>query len=217
MFSLSAIRRRSAAMLFAVVIAANTWVTARAQDSDLTGDQVLSRAGAAERIAGYSVPVHFDVHLLRPVRAKGGVEGVATFTAPARSALAITHAPGLIGIFFRGTYTIDIVPQAWPAKYHVSSVAIGDYNGAKVYVLQAQPMPATAAIDGVTFQIAQADFAPLTAQWAYHNGSSIKLAFANQRVGNLTLPLAATISVAMPQYALDAAVRYGNYAVTERH
>jgi hypothetical protein len=139
--------------------------TAGAAGETLTGDQVLARAAATDGIAGYNVPIHFAVRLLRPIGAKGAVEGVATFTAPAQAALAITQAPPPIGTFFRGTYTVDMVPQAWAAKYHVSSVSTSVAGGAPVYVLQAQPVPAAATIDGVTFQIGQSDFAPLSAEW----------------------------------------------------
>jgi hypothetical protein len=208
-----AIRQRSAATLVAAIIVASACGTARAAGETLTGDQVLARAAASDGIAGYNVPIHFAVRLLRPIGAKGAVEGVATFTAPEQAALAITQAPPPIGTFFRGTYTIDMVPQAWAAKYHVSSVSTSVVGGAPVYVLKAQPVPATATIDGVTFQVGQSDFAPLSADWLYHDGSSIRLSFVNQRVGNLTLPRTATISVAMPKYALNADANYGTYAI----
>jgi hypothetical protein len=207
------IYQRCAATLIAAIMVASVCATALAAGETLSGDQVLARAAATSGIAGYSVPIHFDVHLLRPIGAKGTVEGVATFTAPAQSALAITQAPPPIGTFFKGTYTIDMVPQAWAAKYHVSSVSTSVVGGTPVYVLQAQPVPAAGAIDGVTFQIAQSDFAPLSAEWLYHDRSSIRLSFVNQTVGNLTLPRTATISVAMPKYALTADAKYGSYSI----
>jgi hypothetical protein len=199
--------------LVAAIILASACGTVRAADETLSGDQVLARAAATDGIAGYNVPIHFAVHLVRPIGAKGNVDGVATFTAPAQSALAITQAPPPIGTFFKGTYTIDMVPQAWAAKYHVSSVSTNVFGGAPVYVLQAQPVPAAATIAGVTFRIAQSDFAPLSAEWLYRDGSSIRLSFVNQTVSNLTLPRTATISVAMPKYALDADAKYGTYAI----
>jgi hypothetical protein len=105
------------------------------------------------------------------------------------------------------------VPQTWAAKYRVTAVSEGVVAGAKVYVLLAQPVPASADIDAVTFQVGEADFAPLSASWHYRNGSSIELSLVDQHINALMVPKTATISVAMTRYALDAAATYGAYAV----
>jgi hypothetical protein len=186
--------------------------TVSAADGTLSGEQILARAAQADGLKNLDVPIHFDVHLRRPIGARAGVEGVATFVAPADAALQITKAPAPIGMFFRGTYDIDVVPQTWGARYRVSSMSVSVEDGANVYVLQALPIPATAEIDRVVFVVARANFAPLAAEWDYHNGSSIKLAFVDQAVGGRLLPRTATITVKMPGYALDARAIYGSYA-----
>ena len=208
-----AIRRRSIAAAFIVLLAVGSNVPVQAQDSSLTGDQILARAARADGVTGYSVPVHFQVHLRRPVGARSGVDGIATYTAPAQAALTITQVPGPIGLFFRGTYELDLVPQTWASKYHVTAVSEAAIGGVFVYVLQAQPVPASPDIDVVTLQVAQADFAPLSAFWHYRNGSSIQLTLVDQHLNSLMVPKTATISVAMPKYALDATATYGTYAI----
>jgi hypothetical protein len=131
--------------------------------------------------------------------------------SPGSAALKITKAPPPIGSFFRGTYDIDVVPQTWGARYHVTSMSDGTDYGVNVYVLQASPIPSSAEIDRVVFRVARTGFAPLSAEWDYHNGSSISLAFVDQTVGSRILPRTATITVDMPNYALDANAMYGTY------
>jgi predicted PurR-regulated permease PerM len=206
-----AIQRRFVAGFAAAVVASSMCGIARADEVALTGDQILARAARAKGISGYNVPIHFNVHLLRPIGARGGVEGVANFTAPAKASLTITHAPPPIGTFFRGTYDLDMVPQTWAAKYHATAVALTVEGGVNVYVLQAQNVPVAATIDGVVFKIRKSDFAPLSVEWLYHDHSSIQLSFVDQKVGNLLVPLTATVSVVMPGYALAADAQYGTY------
>jgi hypothetical protein len=144
-----------------------------------------------------------------PVRS--GYVFVATFVSPGSAALKITKAPPPIGSFFRGTYDIDVVPQTWGARYHVTSMSVSAENGVNAYVLQASPIPSSAEIDRVIFRVARTGFPPLSAEWDYHNGSSISLAFVDQTVGSRILPRTATITVDMPNYALDANATYGSY------
>jgi hypothetical protein len=66
---------------------------------------------------------HFDVRMHRPLGISSGVEGIVYFEAPARAALVITKMPSIIGKFFKSSYTLDLSPQTWPAKYTVTSVS----------------------------------------------------------------------------------------------
>ena len=204
--------RRNAATLAAIALFTFGRAASCAADVELSGDDILARAARAGSVQSYSVPVHFDVHLRRPIGVKTAVEGVVYFQAPAQAALAVTKAPPVIGIFFRGAYNLDMVPQTWPAKYHVTAVTTDVLDGTPVYVLQAE-LKSPGAIDAIDFRIAQADFSPLSVEWLYHNKSSIRLSFTNQQVGDLTLPRAATIRVEMPHYGLDADAAYGAYAI----
>jgi outer membrane lipoprotein-sorting protein len=178
-----------------------------------SGDEILARAAAANAgLHSYSVPVHFDVHLHKPLGLKVGVDGTAYYKAPASSAVVITKAPPIIGGFFKGTYPLDIVPQSWSAKYHVTSVSTQEVNGTPVYLLEAVPKD-QGAIDRVVFGVAQTTYAPLSARWHYRDQSTVGLTIDNQSVAGYTLPLSESISVAMPHYDFDAASRFGQYAL----
>ena len=174
----------------------------------LSGDQILTRAGTSSGLSSYSVPVHFDVHMHRPIGIKSGVDGIAYFKAPGKAAIAITHVPGPLGGFFKGAYTLDMVPQTWPMKYTVTSVS-QDATGS--YVLTASPKN-DQSVDHVVFTVGT-DYQPLSAHWFYKDGSSIALSLQNQQIGGYTLPQSETISVSMPKYALDATAKYGDYSI----
>jgi hypothetical protein len=175
-----------------------------------SGSAILSLAAASQGLTSFSVPVHFDVHVRRPIGIKSTVEGVAYYKAPSRAAIALTRIPGLLGSLCRGSYTLDMVPQTWPAKYDVTSVSIGQEGG--VYELQAVPKD-DPSVDHVVFGVTTADDKPVSAQWFYKDGSSIQLTIANQQVQGYTLPLTETVSVVSRRYSLDASATYGQYAV----
>jgi len=179
---------------------------------EMDGNAILARAATASGLNSYSVPVHFDVHMHRPIGVKSGAEGVAYFKSPSQAALAITKIPGPIGQFFKGSYTIDMVPQTWPNKYNVTSVSQGQAGGVATYVLQAVPK-SDPSVDSTVFTVTQNDYQPVSTVWHYKDGSTINLAIANQKVSGFTLPQTETISVTMPKYALDATATYGTYSV----
>jgi hypothetical protein len=105
-----------------------------------------------------------------------------------------------------------MVPQTWPSKYVVNSVASGQAGGVAAYVLTAVPK-ADPSVDHTTFTVTQADYQPVSAVWSYKDGSSISFTIQNQHVKNYTLPQTETISVSMPKYALDANATYGTYSL----
>ncbi|MGA7571027.1 MAG: hypothetical protein WCC70_06765 [Candidatus Aquilonibacter sp.] len=183
-----------------------------ATSAPLDGDQILARAGAADGLNSYSVPVHFDVHMRRPIGVRDGVDAIVYFKAPARAALTITKIPGIIGMFFRGIYAIDLAPQVWPAKYLVNSVSPGQAAGASAFVLHAVPK-ADPAVDHVEFTVAQANYAPIAAAWFYKDGSTIRVTMACQTTSNYNLVKNESIEVSMPHYRLDATAAYGAYAL----
>jgi hypothetical protein len=178
----------------------------------LSGDQILARAGAAEGLHSFSVPVHLDVRLHKPLGLKVGMSGTAYFKAPAKSAFVITKAPPIIGGFFKGQYNLDLLPQAWPAKYKVDGVYSVTRNGVPAYELHATPRGQIGA-NRVVFDVVKSNFMPLTAQWFYPDGSTIGLSLGNQRVENYVLPESESVNVAMPKYNLDATSSFGQYAL----
>jgi hypothetical protein len=179
--------------------------------SPLNGDQELARAVSMPGQQSYTVPVEFAVHMHEPINMRSTVEGSAYFQAPANSALIITHATGLLGAFFRGSYQLDLVPQAWPYTYHVTSAAQTVVNGSAVLQLQALPRAVAPDIARVIFSLDLSERGPVAAEWDYTNGSSIRLSYVNGRVGNYILPQRASVTVDMPNNKLDADATYGAY------
>jgi hypothetical protein len=180
--------------------------------SGLSGDEILSRACAADGLRSFSVPVHLNVHLHKPIGLKAGVDGTAYYKAPSQSAFVITKGPPIIGGFFKGQYNLDLIPQAWPAKYHVTALQSVTRNGVAAYELTASPRTSL-GVSRVVFDVAEGSFAPLTVQWFYPDGSTIGLSLGTQRVGSYVLPQSESVTVAMPKYNLDATSSFGQYAL----
>jgi hypothetical protein len=198
-----------AALLVSAAIAAAGTRSPRS----LNGDQLLARAVAAPGLWSYSVPVHFDVHMHKPIGIRTRADGTAYFQAPAQAALSITRATGIVGHFFRGDYKLDVVPQAWAANYHVVAVSQAVVAGIPVFVLRALPRGAPGELTAVIFTVSTATLKPVAAEWQYGSTSSIRVAYVNGRVGAYTLPLQATIAVDLPRYRLDAHTTFGSYAL----
>jgi hypothetical protein len=177
-----------------------------------SGQDILTRAAAAAGLSSYSVPAHFDVKMHRPISMRSGVDGTAYFKAPAKAAIAITHVPGPLGSFFKGSYTLDMLPQTWPSKYVVTSVEQGQSGGTPAYLLRAVPKN-DPTVDHVTFGVAIANNQAISAQWSYKDGSSVALTIRNAEIQGYALPQSETISVAMPKYNLDATATYGQYSI----
>ncbi|MBV8148758.1 MAG: hypothetical protein JO092_06685 [Candidatus Eremiobacteraeota bacterium] len=94
----------------------------------------------------------------------------------------------------------------------MQSVSQGTADGATAYLLQAVPKN-DPSVDHVVFGVTAAGYQPVSAQWFYKDGSTIRLTLQNQQVQSFTLPQSETISVAMPKYNLDATATYGTYAI----
>jgi hypothetical protein len=178
-----------------------------------TGDALLRRAVGAPGLHSYAVPVHFAVHLHKPLGLRTKVEGTAYFEAPAQSALQITKASGIVGGFFKGAYKLDLVPQAWPVTYHVLAVTPAVSDGSRVLELRAETRAPSTDLAQVVFTLTTPALQPIAVVWQYQNGSSIRLSYGYGRVGPYTLPQRAMIAVDMPRYRLDADATYDGYAL----
>jgi hypothetical protein len=208
-------KKTYAAALAAITLTLTTGLPAFAKTpppKPLSGNAILARAAALKGLSAYTVPVDFRVKT-HSIIGTTKVAGNVYFKAPLKAALVIEKAPPIIGGFFRGTYDIDLVPQAWPPKYRVHSVSRDTKNGMPVYVLHAVPLGG-GDVDSVLFTIATADYAPVAAQWIYHDGSHIDLTFTDKSVDGRPLPATATINVDMPKYKIDASATYGDYDFT---
>ena len=178
----------------------------------LDGNAILAQAAASPGLQSYSVPVHFDVHMHRPIGVKAGVEGVVYYKSPASAALSITKVPGMLGRFFSGTYTLNIVPQTWPANYNVVSVSQADSDNGPIYVLTALPKH-DPSMKQVVFKVTQATHQPVAVTWSENDGSSIAVTMVNAAVNGFTLSTSETINVSEPKYSLDATAAYGAYQI----
>jgi hypothetical protein len=196
----------SIALLAASTLAASSAV------AGLDGDSLLAQAAAANgALRSYAVPVHFDVHMHKPIGLKIGVDGTNYFKAPGQDALVITKAPPVIGGFFKRSYDLDVAPQAWPAKYSVTSMTTAQRNGTPVFELRAVPKT-PGDIDHVTIDITRDGYQPIAAQWTYRDRSTVSISIVNQQLSSYTLPRVESIAVAMPRYDFDATSHFGAYA-----
>jgi hypothetical protein len=205
--------RKTLFILAAVTALACVAPASAAQPAAQTGDQLLARAVAAPQLKSYSVPVHFAVHLHKPIGIRSNVEGTAYFRAPDQTALSITKASGIVGGFFKGAYHLDIVPQAWPVTYRVTSYSRIVSGGVPMLQLIAVPRANAGDLTQVVFSITAADFQPVAVVWSYSDKSSISVSYVNGRVGRYMVPQRASINVDKPRYKLDADATYGTYAL----
>lgn len=178
----------------------------------LNGNALLARAAKLDRMPrSYAVPITFDVHLKRPIPLRFKAAGTAYFQAPHHQALAITSLPRIVGRLFSRSYgQLDTIPQAWPAEYDVFS-ATADGTPA-TYHLDARPKY-QGDITHVTFDLRANGFEPVAVEWFYRDGSTIKLAFSQKRVGAYLLPQHEDISIAMRSFTVDASAEPGPYAL----
>ena len=130
----------------------------------------------------------------------------------ARAALVFTKMPSIIGKFFKGSYSLDMIPQTWPSKYTVTSVSEAQGDGASVYVLKSVPN-ADPSVDQIVFRVTQTDYTPVSVAWHYRDGSSIHVSMQNQHQSGYTLPQTESIAVTMPQFSLSATASYGSYVL----
>lgn len=176
----------------------------------IDGDQILSQAAMVGGLSAYAVPATFDVQLHKPLPLRLRMGGSLYYKPPAQSALVITKRPPIIGGLFAKSYALDLVPQTWPAKYHVQSVSDATFNGVPVYALDAVPKSA-GPLDHVVFQVAKSNAQPMSAQWFYRDRSTVAVSISSARDGDHLLPQAEAISVVMPHYVLDATSTFGHY------
>jgi hypothetical protein len=187
---------------------------AAARGNGLDGNALLRRSVQLNQPPGaYAVPLHFQVHLQRPLGFRFHADAVAYFEAPDRQALVITSMPRMLRRMFGRNYGgLDTVEANWPAHYHVFSTAVSVAGGVPLYHLDAQPQ-SPSDVTHVTFDLLGAGLVPVRVTWFFHDGSTIRLFVTNERVGPYVLPSSEEIAVTMPRFALDADGVAGGYAL----
>lgn len=160
----------------------------------------------------YSVPIHFNVKMHRPIPIGVGADAIAYFKQPDRQALVITSLPRVLARRVAGAYSnLDTVPQAWPLKYRVTRVESLSRNGERVYELHA--VPNYAGVRETVFDLLQRDLSPVSATWFFTDGSLASLTVRNGQVGRYALPLQEEIEVSMPRFELHASGQSGAYTI----
>jgi hypothetical protein len=197
------------AVVLLLVIAA---ATARADGLD--GNALLRRSARLNQPPeAYAVPLHFEVHLERPVGFRFHADAVAYFEAPDKQALVITSMPRPLRRMFGRSYSgLDTVEANWPAHYHVFSVVRTVAGGVPLYHLDALPQN-PGGVTHVTFDLLGDGLVPVRVTWFFRDGSTIRLFVTNERVGPYVLPSSEDIAVTMPRFALDANGVAGGYAL----
>jgi len=187
--------------------------TLSATESALDGNALLRES--ARRYPWpqtYSVPMHFDVKVRRPIPIGVGADAIAYFKQPDRQALVITSLPRVLTRRVAGAYAnLDTVPQAWPLKYRVTRVESVSRNGEAVYELHA--VPNYNGVRETIFDLLQRDLSAVGATWFFTDGSVASLTVRNGQVGRYLLPLKEQIDVRMPRFELRASGQNGSYAI----
>ena len=180
-------------------------------DAKLDGNGLLARSAKLNRWPdGYTVALHFTVHVHRPLSIGFRATAITYFKAPDKQALVITRLPALTRLFSRNYARLDTIPAAWPGKYRVTTVTRDDGNATPTYHLDAVPTYA-GDITHVTFDLLAIGLTPVGAAWFYRDGSSVRLRVTSERVGGYVLPQREELAIRMPRYVLDATADAGRY------
>jgi hypothetical protein len=197
-----------------VVAAVLAAAIALAPSPPIDGNRLLARAAQLNRPpAAYAVPLHFEVHLHRPIALRFHADAIAYFQAPDRQALVITSMPRILRRMFVSSYgNLDTVAQNWPAHYDVFSAARSLAGGVPVYHLDALPAGG-GNLSHVTFDLAVRGLVPVAVQWFFQDGSNVRLAVVNELVGGYALPRTEQITVSMRHLTLEAVCTAGTYSL----
>lgn len=200
------------AVALAAAIVAMPLAAAPATNAKLDGNELLARAVKLNRWpSAYAVPMHFTVHLHRPLPIPFRAAATMYYRAPDKQALVVTSLPRSASRLFSRNYAqLDTIPQAWPGKYRVTSVTRAERNGAPIYRLDATPAY-QGDIAHVEFDLLENGLTPVAVDWSYRDGSYVRLSVTNVRVGQFVLPQHEELSVSMPKYVLDAECDTGQY------
>jgi hypothetical protein len=180
--------------------------------SPTVGD-VLARMSAARKgLNTFSVPVHFDVKIKRPLGVSLPLDGVRYFERPDKGALEMKSVPA-VAKAFQQTYAGLGTPETWPGQYDLSLV--DQPASATNYELKGVPKNG-GNVDHILLDIDRDTSTPIRARWFYRNGATIDMAIENAQVnGMFLLPKTETLEVAFPSYAGHAVVNYGDYTINQ--
>jgi len=180
-----------------------------------TVDDILARMAATRKgLSSFSVPVHFDVKMRRPLGVVLHPDGVRYFERPNKEALTMKSVPDAAKAF-QQIYTALGTAETWPEQYDMSLVELDPQAGATTYELKGVSKSG-GDIDHVVIDVAKDTAAPTRARLFYRNGATIDMAIENAMVdGQYLLPKTETLDLNFPSFAGHAVGHYGDYSVNQ--
>jgi hypothetical protein len=185
-----------------------------ASQNPTVGDILARMAAARKGLTSFSVSVHFDVKIHRPLSVSLPLDGVRYFEWPDKGALEMRSVPA-VAKAFQQTYAGLGTPETWPGQYDLSLVPLDQPASATMYELKGVPKSG-GNVDHILLDVDRDSYAPIRARWFYRNGATIDMAIENAQVnGMFLLPKTETLDVAFPSYAGHAVVHYSDYTVNQ--
>jgi len=177
--------------------------------ADILARMVVARKG----LDSYSVPVHFDVKLRRPLGIPMQLDGMRYFQRPDKQALDMKSVPAAAKAFQQMTASLGTA-ETWPNTYDITLVPPDPSAG--YYELRGVPKNSSSTVDHILIDVAKDTVAPIRARWFYHNGSTIDMTIDNAMAGGQYLmPKTETLDLSFPSFAGHAVGHYGDYSVNQ--
>jgi hypothetical protein len=168
---------------------------------------------ARKGLDSFSVPVHFDVKIHRPLPVSIGMDGIRYFERPEKQAL-IMHSVPAIAKGFQQTYASLGTAETWPKQYDITLVTLEPVS-ATMDELKGVPKNG-GSVDHILLDVASDSVAPIRVRWFYRNGATIDMSVENAMVNSVyLLPKTETLDVKFPSYAGHAVVHYGDYSINQ--
>jgi len=178
-----------------------------------TAADILSRMVAARKgLDSYSVPVHFDVKMHRPLGVSMQLDGTRYFERPDKQALNMRSVPAAAKAFQQMTASLGTA-ETWPNTYDITLVPPDPSAG--YYELKGAPKNSSSTVDHILIDVAKDTLAPIRARWFYHNGSTIDMTIENAMAGQYLMPKTETLDLSFPSFAGHAVGHYGDYSLNQ--
>jgi hypothetical protein len=179
-----------------------------------TVDDILARMDAARKgLDAFSVPVHFDIDVRKPLPIPLALDGVRYFERPDKEALVMNSVPAAAQAFQR-TYAGLGTPETWPKQYDLTLVALDQATSDTMYELKGVPKNG-GNVDHILLDIDRKSLAPTRARWFYRNGSTIDMTIENASAGAYLLPKTETLELVFPSYAAHAVAHFADYSINQ--
>lgn len=180
-----------------------------------TADDILARMVAARKgLDSYTVPVHYDVKMRKPLGVVLHINGVQYFQNPDKQALDMKSVPQAGKAFQQMTASLGTA-ETWLHTNAVTLVAPDQAWSVPVYELRGVPQGGS-DVDHIVVDVAQDDLTPLRVRWFYRNGATIDMTIESAMVnGQYLLPKTETLDLSFPSFAGHAVGHYADYSINQ--